>query len=212
MPRYLDLDAWSRREHFRFFRSFARPFFNLCAPLDVGGVAAFSREQGRSFFLTVLHCALKAANETEPFRYRLRGDRVLVHDVIHAGATVLRDDDTFGFGYFDWHPDLERFTAAGRSELEAVRSARDLVPSQGRDDLLHTSSIPWIAFTSFEHASAANPDDSIPKIVFGKRHRADGGEKLPVSVSVHHALMDGLAVGRFFERLEGYLARPVTPP
>lgn len=210
MPRYLDLDSWSRCEHFRFFRPFARPFFNLCAPLDVGGAAAYAGGEGRSFFLTVLHCALRAANETEPFRYRLRGDRVLIHDVVHAGSTVLRDDDSFGFGYFDWEPDLERFTAAGRERLAAVKRSRDLVPSEGRDDLIHTSVIPWVAFTSFEHARSADPDDSIPKIVFGKRHRADGGEKLPVSVSVHHALMDGLAVGRYFERLAGYLADPIA--
>jgi chloramphenicol O-acetyltransferase type A len=31
---------------------------------------------------------------------------------------------------------------------------------------------------------------------------------MPVSVEVHHALMDGLHVGRYFERLEGYLSDP----
>jgi chloramphenicol O-acetyltransferase type A len=31
---------------------------------------------------------------------------------------------------------------------------------------------------------------------------------MPVSVEVHHALMDGLHVGRYFGRLESYLSDP----
>jgi chloramphenicol O-acetyltransferase type A len=31
---------------------------------------------------------------------------------------------------------------------------------------------------------------------------------LPISVEVHHALMDGLHVGRFLTRLEEMLAKP----
>ena len=33
---------------------------------------------------------------------------------------------------------------------------------------------------------------------------------MPISVEVHHALMDGLHVGRFFSQLEEALADPLT--
>src|SRR5829696_2574101 len=46
------------------------------------------------------------------------------------------------------------------------------------------------------------------KIAFGK-YREDGGRiMMPVSVEVHHALMDGLHVGRYLERLESYFSSP----
>ena len=69
--RYLDLDAWPRRRHFQFFRAYERPFFNLCAPVEVAGLTARARRDGQSFFLLTLHSILRAVNEREPFRYRL---------------------------------------------------------------------------------------------------------------------------------------------
>jgi chloramphenicol O-acetyltransferase type A len=31
---------------------------------------------------------------------------------------------------------------------------------------------------------------------------------MPISVEAHHALMDGLHVGRYFEKLESYFSNP----
>ncbi len=210
MPTYLDLDRWNRREHFHFFRGYDNPYFNLCAPLDVTPLLELCRQDGgASFFLASLYLSQAAANSIAAFRYRLRGERVLVHEVIHGGSTVLRDDDTFSFAYFDYETDFQRFQARGREILERARDpAAPLAPHAGDDDLIHYSVIPWVAFTSFSHARRWGTDESIPKIVFGK-HTHDGtARRMPVSVEVHHALMDGLDVGRYFERFQELLADP----
>nr|HRC84111.1 CatA-like O-acetyltransferase [Thermoanaerobaculia bacterium] len=80
-----------------------------------------------------------------------------------------------------------------------------LEPRWDRDDLIHYSVLPWVAFTSFAHARKHNPGDSVPKIVFGRHQDRAGRRLLPVSVEVHHALVDGLHVGRFFARFQHYL-------
>jgi len=213
MPRYLDLDSWNRRQHFDLYKDYEKPFFNICAAVDVTALRELCRRpQGPSFFLASLHLSMKAANEVEPFRYRLRGDRVLIHDVIHGGSTVLRDDDTFGFGYFDYDQDFERFHRRAAEVLERVRSGpKDLEPNSGQDDLIYYSVIPWISFTSFSHARHFRRDDSIPRIVFGKYYREGERWRMPVSVEVHHALADGLHVGRFFELYQGDLDKPRLP-
>ena len=60
------------------------------------------------------------------------------------------------------------------------------------------SVIPWISFTSFEHAMRS-PPDSVPRFVFG-RHREVGSRRcMPVSIALHHALADGFHAGLFFE-------------
>ncbi|MEO1365798.1 MAG: CatA-like O-acetyltransferase, partial [Acidobacteriota bacterium] len=174
MTTYLDIDSWPRRRHFAFFLDFELPFFNLCADVDVTRMLEQCRRPGGpSFAVAAFYQALRAVNDVECFRYRLRGDRVLVHDVIHGGTTTLRDDDTFGFGYFDYHPDFETFADGARRGLAEAKAARDLVPSGGNDDLVHFSVIPWVRFTSFQHAKrtakpGAEHEDSVPKIVFGK--------------------------------------------
>ena len=60
--------------------------------------------------------------------------------------------------------------------------------------------IPWISFTSFTHARKPAKEDSVPKIVFGKYTKKNDSVKMPVSVEVHHSLMDGIHVGKFFEQ------------
>ena len=68
--------------------------------------------------------------------------------------------------------------------------------------------ITWISFTSFAHARKPRKEDSVPKIVFGKYTEQNDLIKMPVSVEVHHSLMDGIHVGKFFEFFQVYLHSP----
>jgi chloramphenicol O-acetyltransferase type A len=51
-------------------------------------------------------------------------------------------------------------------------------------------------------------EDSVPKIAFGRFTRIGETVQLPMSVEVHHALMDGLHVGRFVNKMEAALLQP----
>jgi len=48
----------------------------------------------------------------------------------------------------------------------------------------------------------------VPRIAFGKFTSENERTRLPISIEVHHALMDGLHVGRFLARLEEMLMEP----
>jgi len=74
--------------------------------------------------------------------------------------------------------------------------------------MIHFTTLPWVSFTSFAHARKHDPGDSVPKVAFGKFTEEGGRVLLPISVEVHHALMDGLHVGRYLTRLEEALAEP----
>ena len=212
MPQSLDIDNWHRRHQYAFFKDYELPFFNLCADVDVSKVFEWSREpDGPSFFLATFYLSLKAANEIEPFRYRLTENSVEVHESIHGGTTVLRRDETFGFAYFEYGPSYVKFEVLGKEILEKARSASGpLEDRPDREDLIYYSVIPWVHFTGFTHARKLGTSDSIPKIVFGKHSQKGGSRLMPVSVEVHHALMDGLDVGRFYERYQALLDDPAA--
>lgn len=156
----------------------------------------------------LFYASLRSANAVEPFRYRIRDQRVFVHEVIHGGSTVMRDNETFGFSYFSFQESFAAFAAEGRREMERVKGTTRLDPRTDDDDLIHYSVIPWISFTSFAHARRWNTDDTVPKLVFGKYFERDGRVRLPVSIEVHHALMDGLHVGRFVDGFQALLDVP----
>lgn len=209
MPEYLDIETWHRRRLFQFFKDYDNPFFNICAELNVTPLKEFAHAQNLSFFITYHFLSIRTANEIEPFRYRLRGERVIIHDRIHAGTTLLLPDETFTFVYFDDTEDFAAFHASAKATIENARlEAPSLYARADEDDLIFHSVLPWVSFTGISHARDSKKQNSVPKISFGK-YRTDGDQlKMPVSVEVHHALMDGLHVGRYFERLESYFSNP----
>lgn len=208
--RTIDLDTWPRRPHFEFFRGFAMPFWGLSFEVDVSALAASCTREGGSFFLRSLWCCAAAVQDVPELRQRIREEAVVEHEVIHVGSTVLRDDDSFGFAYFAFDPDVRAFETSGREVVANARVSRALTPHAGRDDLVYYTTIPWVRFGAFSHARNVPATDSIPRIVLGRRSAtaADASARtvLPIAIDVHHALVDGLHVGRFGAALERHLA------
>jgi chloramphenicol O-acetyltransferase type A len=211
MAKYLDVTNWARRDVFEFFRGFDKPYFNICTQLDVTNLLALLRRRPDvSVMLAYHYFALRAANEIEPFRYRLRKGKVVVHDVIHGGTTVLLPNENFTLAYFDYDENFEEFISQAERAVREVLSGDGAFRPNPGDDRIHFTTLPWVSFTSFSHARNWGREDSIPKIAFGKFMRVNERTLLPFSVEVHHALMDGLHVGRYVKRLEEALAEPET--
>ncbi|MCB9082311.1 MAG: chloramphenicol acetyltransferase [Lewinellaceae bacterium] len=204
----LNLDTWNRRETYYFFRDYDDPFFNITAEVDTTALTAFCKTEQVSFFLASLYLSIRAANAMEPFRYRIRGEEVICHEHIHGGSTILYPDNTFGFCYFPYRESGSLFCQEGEQLLAAQRASRSFDPRNQADDLIYYSVIPWISFTAFKHARKSRRDDSIPRIVFGKKQRRGRREWMPVSVEVNHALLDGYHVGQYFSLLQAHYAQP----
>jgi chloramphenicol O-acetyltransferase type A len=209
MAAYLDLENWSRRELFEFFIGYTNPYFNVCTNVDVTRLAAFVRERpGVRISLAIHYFALRIANEIEPFRYRLKDEKVFVYDVVNGGTTVLLPNESFSYAYFDYQRDFEKFIADMGKAVDEVRTGNGPLKPTMRDDVIYHTTLPWISFTSFAHARTPGRGDSIPRIVFGKFTKESDRMMMPISVEVHHALMDGLHVGRYLTRLQEALAEP----
>ena len=209
MSEYLDLESWSRRELFEFFIGYANPYFNVCTTIDVTGLKAFVNQQPETKISAAVHYfALRMANEIEPFRYRLQNGKVRVYDAVHGGTTVLLPNETFAYAYFDYRKDFDDFARGMRKAIDELRNGDGKLKPTMRDDVIYHTTLPWIAFTSFSHARTPGRGESIPRIVFGKITSEDGRQRMPISVEVHHALMDGLHVGRYLSLLEAAFAEP----
>ena len=206
MSRYLlDIDNWKRKDHFHFFRQFEEPFFGVTVNVDCTNAYKIAKEKGFSFFLYYLYHSLCAANAIEPFHYRIVEDGVMVYDKVNASPTINRPDGTFGFSYIDYYPDLGQFLSSAKKEIERVQNSTGLIPAVSGENVIHYSSVPWIRFTSLSHARAFSFKDSIPKISFGKMVEENGRQNMPMSVHVHHALMDGFHVAQYIDMFEELL-------
>jgi len=200
--RTIDVQTWQRRCHFRLFQQMDYPHFNVCAPVNIAATLKVVKAKGGSVNLAVVYALARAANDLAPFRFRIRGEDVVEHDAVHPSITVLGEDDLFSYCTIPWSDEFVPFRTKAEALITLRKQERMLEDEPGQDDLLFMSGLPWIAFTSITHPIHMHPADSIPRISWGQFQVRGEEVPLPVSVQVHHALMDGLHVSRYFQRVQ----------
>ncbi len=203
--KYMNIEKWSRKDHFLFFSKFEEPFFGICFRVDCTKAIKTCKEKGDSFFQIYLHACLKAVNSIENFRYRIEEGKVLIYDEIGASSTVNRPNGTFGFSYIPFERDFIKFAAQTTNILKKVRNSEELLPSDSADNVIHFSVLPWVDFTSVSHARPLSAEDSCPKVTIGKVIELNGHSSFAVSIHAHHALMDGYHIGLFAEAFQKQL-------
>jgi chloramphenicol O-acetyltransferase type A len=206
--RIIDQQTWPRREHFAKFASFRYPHFSMCAPVDLTALRPAAKQRGVSLTAAILYVVARAANEVPEFRCRIRGDTVVEHEVVHPSLTVLVEGDLFAFAQVDYTPDFGVFARWVGERFARAKEQPTLTDEPGRDDLLFMTAIPWVSFTSFSHPMPTLPADSIPRFAWGKAFPEGSSLKMPLSVQAHHALLDGLHMARYYERVAGLLRDP----
>jgi chloramphenicol O-acetyltransferase type A len=216
-PGRLDLATWPRRAAFHFFRGYAKPWFSVCARLDVARLKqAVADSRVGSFWLGYHHVAMAVANAGAPLRLRFTADGQGARLVqrVHAGTTVMRSDGSFGMLTLHQAATLAQYAARNAQAVAAARHADALfLPPDdlpAGEALIHTTTLPWIHFTSFEHARERERDADVPKIAFGRAERDGTRLLMPLAIEVHHALVDGLHVGEYLAALQQACDEPAA--
>jgi chloramphenicol O-acetyltransferase type A len=209
--RPINLENWARREHFKFYSTFDYPYFSLCANVDLTDFFPLIKGNDLSFTVALVYLITRAANAIPEFRYRIRAGTVIEHEVVHPSITIMAKDDIFSFCALEYVADFSGFAAGATEKIGLVQQRpRLLEEDQSRDDWLFMTAIPWVSFTSFMHPLRLQPADSVPRFAWGKYFEEGDRLKMPLSVQGHHAVMDGLHVGRFYAEVQGYLQQPAA--
>lgn len=203
----IDIESWIRKEHFEFFSERDNPFYGIVTEIDCTKAYENSKANNLSFFAYYLHKSIMAVNRVEEFKFRIVDNKVVQFDAIHAGATIAREDRTFGFSFMNFSTDFKTFNNELQEEIINVQNSQGLRANDNskRLDVIHYSSLPWIKFTGLTHASSFNTDDAIPKITFGKAFMAGTRKMLPISVDVHHGLVDGFHISHYLEEFQNLM-------
>jgi chloramphenicol O-acetyltransferase type A len=117
----------------------------------------------------------------------------------------MRADQTFGFSLMEFTENMQDFATIVSTEIDRIQTTTGIITTEYPENLIHFSALPWIDFTSLSHARSFTWPDSCPKISFGKLTVENGKKTIPVSVHVHHGLVDGYHVGLFLEKLQELL-------
>lgn len=205
--KFIDTETWNRKEHFNFFSKMASPYFGIVTEVDCTKAYSFAKQKGHSFFAYYLHKSMLAVNSVEELKYRLVDGKIALFDVIHAGATIAREDGTFGFIFVPFSEEFETFNRELQREIQDVHNTAGLRLNNDdiKKNLIRHSTLSWTSFSALLHPTNFDQTESVPKITFGKFSIRDGKKFLPVSVEAHHGLVDGLHLSKYLTEFQKQL-------
>lgn len=200
----INMEEDPRSGQFAYFRGMTFPFAGLTVEMDITDMMA--ARGGRPFFLSMLYAAVRAANAVPQLRRRILPDgRVAEYDWCAPSYTAMKSDGVYVYCNVEGALPYDEFVAQGQRRQREVLERGTLTEDGDVLSYFFVSSLPWMHYSQLQHP-AVSPDDSNPRISWGKYVTVNGRTTLPVSLFVNHALADGLHISRFFMNLEEELA------
>ena len=203
----IDISKSPRKAHFDHFRHAPNPHVGVTVDVDVTEFVRLCKEKGWSFYLAFIRVAAMAANAVPELRRRIRGDRVLEYLRCDTSHVELLENGAYCYCTLRHDPaqsweDYMRYAVAQRALAKAGASIEE---EEDVESLYFISTIPWLHYRDFSQPNYG-PDASNPAITWGKYEPDYRGRlMMPVSLLVHHSLVDGLQIAEFYRNLERIL-------
>lgn len=200
----INLQHYTRKGMFEVFSNKQIPIFSTTFTLDISHFKQRVEAQHLRFFISISYLLSGVVNSIPAFKHRIIAGKLFEFDIIHPGYTVLLPDgQTFSFCASDFSEDFNTYYQGALADMAKVLTKID-TSNHDKNHLFFISSIPWFSFTSFTHPY--DPENgSIPIITLGKYYKENEVLKLPISIQVHHGVMDGAHIGQFYTQLQTVL-------
>ncbi|MDO4565370.1 MAG: CatA-like O-acetyltransferase [Clostridia bacterium] len=206
--KYIDETTWERREICKLFSNIGIPFYSVTIPMDVTELYSFCKAKKLSFYHGMIYVVMKACNEVEAFRYKLRRDGIVLHERLSPSFTYPRENDLFGICNVEWEAgeSLVDFCSRAKRAQEGAVSAIPSDEDEQRDDFVYISCLPWFSVTHVAQEVSLDPNESIPRLLWDRLRDENGRKCLSMVVQVNHRLIDGVHIHRWLEAVKREIA------
>ena len=201
----IDATSWKRREHFDKWIAYDEPFHGVVVRIDLTQCQRFCKRNNFKIFDRYMYQLIHALNQIEPMKYRLIDKAPVVFDEVFSGLVIMKPNGTFAYGQLFKTDNFRGFEKQVELEKQRIIDRGTLHDKDHSLNITHFSVLPWTDFMSLSHARKYGDDDSIPKISFGKITESEGCYTMPMSIHVHHALVDGKDVADFIATFQDLL-------
>lgn len=188
-----------RRKHFEYFRTMNHPHYSITANVDITRLLEKIKDESLKFTPVMVYQITNTAHQIKPFLQRIRGTEVVEHDYVHPSFSVsTKVSDVFSFCEVKYKGEFKDFYERAIDRIKMMQEDPVFEDEEERDDYLFLSALPWISFTSITHAMHYHPHDCIPRISWGKTFQDGDKTLMPLSLTGHHALIDGKNMGDYY--------------
>lgn len=201
----IDMETYSRAEHFALFNACANPYVGVTVDVDITDFLAHVKAAGHPFFMSVMWCAARAANAIPEIRRRILDGGIVEFPSCITSHTVARKDGTYGYCELDPSVPFDEFLPTALAHQEEIASGTGIGDMGDTLPQIFISTVTNLPFISLIQPTPI-PADSNPRITWGKYREINGRIMMPLSILCNHALVDGMHLAAFYELFEKEIA------
>lgn len=197
----LAMDQWERKEIFDFMSALSDPFYTVCFNIDVTNVYEYTHRKNLSFYYALIYLVTQSVNEVPAFLNDIAdGEIVVLGRRSPSFCDIRRGSEAFYIVNMLLEHNIDDFCKKAK-EKSFLQTSFFPTDKPADEAWIYFSCIPWVDLTCVTNERDFDPDDTVPRISWGKYVSCGGRKKLNMSVEVNHRLIDGFHIGLLERRL-----------
>lgn len=199
----VDLNQWSRGKLFQFYIDKMRIVMSMTVDIDVTNLKLYAKKTDIPFYTLMLWSVSKVINDHDEFKYGWDGEGNLIRwDYVSPSYTDFHsEDENFTKMVTDFSDDLNEFYRRVISDRERYKNDRAVLDNQPLN-FFDVSCLPWVRYKHFDVHVFDEGKFLAPVVTWGKYERKDGKLTMPLTMNIHHAVVDGFHLSRFFNEVQ----------
>lgn len=199
----IDMDSWARKEHFEHYWNNVRCSYSATVNIDITDLLAKVKHRGFKHYPVQIYMLATVANQFSEFRMSLNEEGKLGYwEEVCPLYTVLNPEtETFSCVWSQYSSNFQKFYTTCIADIGKYATGEFAPQNETPSNIFTISSAPWIDFTAFNINTFTTGEYLLPIFTIGKYARNNGRTFMSLAIQVHHAVCDGLHLGRFVEAL-----------
>lgn len=202
----IDFSTWDRGQIFYYFSKMAPTGYSLTVKLDVTKMKAALDSARLKFFPAYLWLVTKTLNLQTEFRIAEKDGQIGFYEYLTPlYASFHEDNKTFSLMWTEYDDEFKAFYDAYILNQKRYGANHGVLAQSGTlppPNAYTVSCVPWISFQHFSVHSNVNTPYFFPSVEAGKFTTENNRLMMPLSITCHHAAIDGYHVSRFLETLQ----------
>lgn len=193
--------GWARAEHFHHYLHDVRCTYSLTVPIDITRLRQEARLRGLKEYPIQIHLLAQAVNRFPEFRMALDAEgRLGCWDAVSPLYTAMGPGtETFSCIWTEFSDSFRTFYSACIQDIAQYATGAFAPKQPEPPNLFNVSSVPWLDFTAFNLNIYGEGAYLPPIFTIGKYIITNDRTVMPLAIQVHHAVCDGVHVGRFVD-------------
>ncbi|WP_206459131.1 CatA-like O-acetyltransferase [Anaerovorax sp. IOR16] len=207
----IDMQKWPMAQMFHYYTKMAPTTYTLNVNMDVTVLRNTLKEKGYKFFPTYLYLVTRAIGKQKEFRVGLKDGVLGYWDCLTPTYPQFHEDDkTTSLLWTQYDENFLVFYNQYIEDTGKYGNSHGILSSKGLPlpNAYVISCIPWFTFNSFSLHNHGLKDYYFPSFEAGGFIESNSRILMPLSVTVHHATIEGYHLKVFFKELQRTMDHP----